>query len=101
MVRARNAIAIVAAALAVQVGPAVAQSLSRNTEYMVDTSIRRLLREMDRDKNGTVSKSEFLRHFSERFDRLDVNRDRRLESDELRPMLIPNSKGKKSPPKAF
>jgi Ca2+-binding EF-hand superfamily protein len=100
-VRAQNAIAILAASLVVQVGPAVAQSFGPKTEHMVDTSIRRLLREMDRDKNGTVSKSEFLRHFSERFDRLDVNRDRRLQADELRPMLIPNSKGRKSPPKVF
>ena len=56
---------------------------------------------MDKDKNGTVSKDEFLRHFSERFDRLDVNQDRRLVSDELRPMLIPNAKGKNSAPKLF
>jgi Ca2+-binding EF-hand superfamily protein len=63
---------------------------------MVDASIRKLLRQMDKDKNGTVSRGEFLRHFSERFDRLDVNRDRRFNSDELRPMLIPNVKGKQS-----
>jgi Ca2+-binding EF-hand superfamily protein len=68
---------------------------------MVDTSIQKLLRQMDKDKNGAVSKAEFLRHFSERFDRLDVNRDRRLESDELRPMLVPNSRARKSPPKVF
>ena len=35
------------------------------------------------------------------FDRLDVNRDRRLVSDELRPMLIPNAKEKKSTSKVF
>jgi Ca2+-binding EF-hand superfamily protein len=67
-VRARYAIAILAASLAVQVGPTFAQTLSKNTEHMVDASIRKLLHQMDKDKNGTVSKSEFLRHFSERFD---------------------------------
>jgi hypothetical protein len=56
---------------------------------------------MDKDKNGTVSKDEFLRYFSERFDRLDANGDRRLVSDELRQMLIPSAKWKKSLPKAF
>ena len=101
MVRVRYSIAILVAFLAIQVGPAFAQRLTKNTEHMVDASIRKLLRQMDKDKNGTISKDEFLRYFSERFDRLDVNRDRRLVSDELRPMLIPNAKEKKSPPKVF
>jgi Ca2+-binding EF-hand superfamily protein len=100
-VRVRNTLKAVTAFLAVQVGPAFAETLSKNTEAMVDTSIRQLLREMDTNKNGTVSKSEFLRYLSERFDRLDVNRNRRLESDELRPMLIPNAKWNKSAPKVF
>ena len=99
--RVRYVIAIFATSVAVQVGPAFGQTLTKNTEYMVNASIRKLLRQMDRDKNGTVSKDEFLRHFSERFDRLDVNHDRRLVSDELRPMLIPNAKGKNSAPKLF
>jgi Ca2+-binding EF-hand superfamily protein len=99
--RARHAMVILAASLAVQIGPAFAQTLTKKTEYMVDASIRKLLRQMDRDKNGTVSKAEFLRHFSERFDRLDVNHDRQLEFDELRPMLIPNSKTKNSMLKVF
>ena len=99
--RVRHSIAILAASLAVQVGPAFAQTLTKNTEHMVDASIRKLLRQMDKDKNGTVSKNEFLRYFSERFDRLDVNGDRRLVPDELRPMLIPNANGKKSPPNVF
>jgi hypothetical protein len=101
MMRVRHSIAILAAFLAVQEGPAFAQRLTKNTEHMVDASIRKLLRQMDKDKNGTISKDEFLRYFSERFDRLDVNRDRRLVSDELRPMLIPNAKEKYSPPKVF
>ena len=99
--RVRYVIAIFATSVAVQVGPAFAHTLTKNTQYMVDASIRKLLRQMDKDKNGTVSKEEFLQHFSERFDRLDVNHDRRLVSDELRPMLIPNAKGKQSAPKVF
>ena len=99
--RVRHAIAILAASLAVQVSPAFAQTPTRNTEHMVDASIWKLLRQMDKDKNGTVSKDEFLRYFGERFDCLDVNRDRRLVSDELRPMLIPNAKEKKSTSKVF
>ena len=99
--RVRHSIAILTVSLAVQVGPAFARPFTKNTGDMVDASIRQLLRQMDRDKNGTVSKDEFLRYFSERFDRLDANGDRRLVSDELRPMLIPSAKWKKSLPKAF
>jgi EF hand len=100
-VRIRNTIAVVLASLAVQAVPTLAQAFSKNTESMMDTSIQRLLRQMDRDKNGTISKDEFLRYFSQRFDHLDVNRNRRLEPEELRPMLIPNAKVRKSPPYVF
>jgi hypothetical protein len=100
-VRIRNTIAIALASLVVQAAPTLAQAFSKNTELMMDTSIQRLLRQMDRDSNGTISKDEFLRYFSERFDHLDVNRNRRLEPKELRPMLIPNAKVRKSPPYVF
>jgi hypothetical protein len=43
----------------------------------------RLLRLMDEDKNGVVSKEEFLRFMSKEFDRLDVNRDDQLERREI------------------
>jgi hypothetical protein len=94
----QNAVAIVAASFAVHIDLAPALAFSKTTETMVDTSVRRLLQQMDKDKNGTVSKGEFLRYFSERFDHLDVNGDRRLAADELMPMLIPNAKKAKKPP---
>jgi hypothetical protein len=49
MVRVRYSIAILVAFLAIQVGPAFAQRLTKNTEHMVDASIRKLLRQMDKD----------------------------------------------------
>ena len=94
----RKTVAVLAAAFAVHVDLAPALAFSKTTESMADASVRRLLRQMDRDKNGTVSKGEFLRYFSERFDQLDVNGDRRLAADELIPMLIPNAKKAKKPP---
>jgi EF hand len=97
----RNAVAVVAALLAVQADLAPALAFSKKTESMANASVRQLLRQMDKDKNGTVSKGEFLRYFSERFDQLDVNGDRRLEADELVPMLIPGAKAKKPQPKEF
>jgi hypothetical protein len=46
-------------------------------------SIRQLLRLMDTDKNGVVSKEEFLQFMSEEFDRLDADRNEQLERREL------------------
>ena len=40
--------------------------------------------------HGVVSKNEFIDFMLERFDRLDVNGDRRLEPVELRALRIPN-----------
>ncbi len=55
--RVRHSIVILAVSLAVQVGPAAAQPFTKNTENMVDASIRKMLRQMDKDKNGTISNS--------------------------------------------
>jgi Ca2+-binding EF-hand superfamily protein len=43
-------------------------------------------RQMDRDRNGTVSRAEFLQFMSRRFSRLDTNRNGKLEPKELRPL---------------
>jgi Ca2+-binding EF-hand superfamily protein len=43
-----------------------------------------LLRQMDTDRNGTVSKTEFLQFMSRRFNRLDKNHNGKLERNELR-----------------
>jgi hypothetical protein len=86
---ARKLLSIVAIWLAVQESTA-AFAFSKHTDAVTDASVRRLLRLMDKDKNGTVSKSEFMNYFSERFDTLDVDRNRHLEPDEMRPMIIPN-----------
>jgi Ca2+-binding EF-hand superfamily protein len=45
------------------------------------------LRQMDRDRNGTVSKVEFLQFMGRTFDRLDTNRTGKLERNELRPLI--------------
>ena len=38
---------------------------------------------MDRDKNGKVSRQEFMKFMSAEFDRLDVNKDGELDVKEL------------------
>jgi hypothetical protein len=42
-----------------------------------------LLRLMDRDQNGKVSKQEFMNFMEAEFNRLDVNRDGQLDVSEL------------------
>ena len=42
-----------------------------------------LLQLMDKDKDGTVSRQEFMKFMSDEFDRLDVNKDRELDANEL------------------
>jgi Ca2+-binding EF-hand superfamily protein len=60
------------------------------TNAAAKVDVQQLLRMMDTDKSGTVSKDEFLRFISERFGRLDVNKDDRLEREELRQWDDPN-----------
>jgi hypothetical protein len=87
---ARKLLSIAATWLAFQGISTAAFAFSKHIDAVSDASLRRLLRLMDKDKNGTVSKNEFMNYFSERFDTLDVDRNRCLEPDEMRPMLIPN-----------
>ena len=44
----------------------------------------RLLRQMDTNMNGTVSKREFLQFVGQKFERLDTNRNGKLERHELK-----------------
>jgi Ca2+-binding EF-hand superfamily protein len=53
------------------------------TASSTDSNARQLLRMMDADRNGTVSKDEFLQYMSQTFDRRDVNKSGQLERNEL------------------
>jgi Ca2+-binding EF-hand superfamily protein len=86
--------------LFVGAGSTVAFAFSKHTVATADSNLQRLLRLMDKDLNGTVSKTEFIEFMSAAFDRLDVNRDGRLEPNEVRPMNIPNWVIRTSPTKA-
>jgi len=87
---ARKLLSIIATWLAIEAMSSAAFAFSKHTDAVTDASLRRLLRLMDKDKDGTVSKNEFMTYFSRRFDGLDVDHNRRLMTDELRPLLIPN-----------
>jgi Ca2+-binding EF-hand superfamily protein/mono/diheme cytochrome c family protein len=60
------------------------------TNAAAKVDVQQLLRTMDTDKSGTVSKDEFLQFMSEMFDRLDVNKNDQLEREELRQLDDPN-----------
>lgn len=77
------------ALLAVAVS-SVANAASKRTSATADSDVRQILRMMDRDQNGTVSKDEFLQYMSQTYDRLDVNGNQQLESHELRPLASGN-----------
>jgi Ca2+-binding EF-hand superfamily protein len=48
------------------------------------------LSRMDRDRDGEVSKQEFLDYMSAEFDRVDTNKDGKLDADELKQMRVFN-----------
>jgi Ca2+-binding EF-hand superfamily protein len=48
-----------------------------------DPEVKRLLLMMDKDKNGKVSRAEFMAFMAAEFDRLDVNKDGELDVQEL------------------
>jgi Ca2+-binding EF-hand superfamily protein len=51
-----------------------ALAAAKRTAGASQSDVRQLLRMMDTDKNGAVSKDEFLQYMSQTFDRRDVNR---------------------------
>jgi Ca2+-binding EF-hand superfamily protein len=63
---------------------AFAAYISQRTNAAAESDARQLMRMMDRDQNGAVSKGEFLAYMSGIYDHLDVNGNRRLEPSEVR-----------------
>lgn len=87
---ARNIIAAAGISLIIGSMSSAAFAATKRTEMAAESDVQQLLRMMDKDKNGTVSKDEFMQYMSEVFDRLDINANRELEAGELRPMTSPN-----------
>jgi len=48
-----------------------------------ESNAKELLKLMDKDRNGKVSRKEFMRFMNAEFDRLDVNKDGELDVNEL------------------
>ena len=65
-------------------------ALSNRTNAVARADVRQLVDMMDKDKNGVVSRDEFLQFMGQIFDKLDINRSGQLERSELRQMTNPN-----------
>ena len=86
----RKLVAGIGASLLVGSVSTAAFAVSKHTAGAARSDVRQLLRMMDKDQNGAVSKDEFMQFMSQTFDRLDVNRSGQLEPGELRPLTTPN-----------
>jgi EF hand len=82
----RISLAATAAAVAILCGGLSGAHAAGSTMYG-SASPEHLLRQMDTNQNGTVSKHEFLQYIGQKFERLDANRNGRLERHELKPLL--------------
>jgi Ca2+-binding EF-hand superfamily protein len=84
----RKFIALVGMSLVVGTASTAAFAVSKRAAPAVQSDVVQLLRAMDKDMNGTVSKDEFLQFMGEMFDRYDVNRSNQLEPRELRSVVF-------------
>ena len=78
----RKAILLAAAAFAVAGLTACAETREQRLS-MGEMSAQRMLDLADVNKDGNVTKEEFLKFMGDEFDRLDRNKDQRLSREEL------------------
>jgi hypothetical protein len=90
MYKTPKLVALIGMALAIGSMSTSAFAVSKRTATAAEADVRSLVRMMDRDQNGTVSKDEFLQYMGQVFDRLDVNRSGQLETTEVRPLSSSN-----------
>jgi Ca2+-binding EF-hand superfamily protein len=65
-----------------------ASAAKRHARSAADSKVEQLIRLMDKDKNGQVSKAEFTQFMEEEFDRLDVDKSGGLTREELSRSII-------------
>jgi hypothetical protein len=84
-------IGVLVVALALLAGGAGAQDKPKSLQK-AEPEVKRLLQLMDTDKNGKVSRDEFMSFMSAEFDRLDVNHDGQLDVKELAGLRVTPTK---------
>jgi EF hand len=80
----RNFVALVGMSLIIGSASTSAFAVSKRTAAAASADVRALVRMMDKDQNGVVSKQEFLDFMSQTFDHLDINASGQLEPSEVR-----------------
>jgi Ca2+-binding EF-hand superfamily protein len=90
MFETRKLVALIGMTLAVGSMSTSAFAVTKRTAAAADADVRALVRMMDKDQNGAVSRDEFLQYMGQVFDRLDVNRSGQLEPAEVRPLASSN-----------
>jgi Ca2+-binding EF-hand superfamily protein len=86
-----KAITLIAAAFIVGTISTAALAVSKRTSATAEGDVRQVVRMMDKDRNGAVSKDEFIQFMGRTFDRLDVNKSGTLERKELLRAAIPRA----------
>ena len=82
----RNLVALVGMSLMIGSASTSAFAVSKRTATAASADVRALVRMMDKDINGAVSKQEFMDFMSQTFDHLDINASGQLEPNEVRPL---------------
>jgi hypothetical protein len=85
-----RAIVLIAMSVVVSTVSTAALAVTKQTTATADRDVRTLVQMMDRDKDGAVSKDEFMEFMSREFDRLDVKKSGKLEPQHLRPVRNPS-----------
>src|ERR1700691_5352867 len=91
-------IAVLYGGIVFAVGTAFAQKTTpdakkQNAVVLGEDEVKQLLALMDTDKNGKISKAEFMKFMEAEFDRLDTDKSGELDAKELTQSLIRPSRG--------
>jgi len=88
----RNLLIAAMSATAVALGQKVATSASQDKFALANKDVEELLLLMDADRNGKISKHEWMSFMEAEFNRLDKNGSGELDLNELRQSCIRRSK---------
>jgi hypothetical protein len=94
MTKWRNASITGVAAVALAVGATAAQKNDKSvpkeqrTLALGGDEVKQLILLMDTDKNGKISKAEFMKFMEQEFDRLDTDKSGELDQKELAQSLL-------------
>ncbi len=91
-------IALLYAGVVFEVGTAFAQKTTpdakkQNSVALGEDEVKQMLALMDTDKNGKISKAEFMKFMEAEFDRLDKDKSGELDAKELTQSLLRPSRG--------